>query len=297
MRGKSDLFVGVTSWNSKLFLPHCLRALKYTVDGMDARVVVLDNASADGSAQIAGSLDAEVIVRRCTQGDALNRLFRESRSRFTLLIHADVILLGKDWYGLCASKIAKDRILVSPEDIGCGPYTRPFGAGMPESSFLFFDTVAMSKAKAILWRKTRFFPLPRRVLDFYGHHVTHNLPERLRRRGLSWFRMDVHVSDRVPHPIYDPPFEAPVWSEELGHLRYGLGNFYSIDGAITHYHNWYDRIDANVPADSTLTTHSTGRGFPTAYVKAYTNAFLEDYSAGRLVVPAALRSDRRPVAL
>ena len=29
---------------------------------------------------------------------------------------------------------------------------------------------------------------------------------------------------------------------EFSYLRYGLGKFYGIEGKITHYHNWYDRV-------------------------------------------------------
>ncbi len=40
-----DLFIGITSWNSALFLPHCLEAIRATTAGVATKVVVLDNCS------------------------------------------------------------------------------------------------------------------------------------------------------------------------------------------------------------------------------------------------------------
>lgn len=54
--------------------------------------------------------------------------------------------------------------------------------------------------------------------------------------------MDVHTSTREPEPVYVPNFKPKYWGETLSYLRYGLGNFYSLNGHITHYHNWFDRV-------------------------------------------------------
>ena len=75
--------------------------------------------------------------------------------------------------------------------------------------------------------------MPRRRIDFYGPHVTHNIPSELAKRGLSWFKMDVHWSEPVLRTHIQARHSAKIWSSELAYLRYGLGNFYSIDGIIT----------------------------------------------------------------
>jgi glycosyltransferase involved in cell wall biosynthesis len=284
-----DLFVGITTSNSSRFIGCCLDALRERTRGVRLRAVVLDNYSADDTVAIAERKGAAVVLKACNQPDAMNALLRKSRSPFTLLMHADTVILGDDWFELCAAK-AEHHALVSPEDIGCGPFSRPFGAGMPESSFLFFNTRMIRKA--LDWRVVRRFrlPIPRRALDLYADHVTHRLPARLQRSGLRWFPMSVHVSDRVESPIYQPLVpDIPlnwVWNESLAYYRYGLGNFYSIDGKITHYHNWYERIRADVPDDSLdTTTGNSARGFPLAYVKAYTNSFLDDLQHHRVRLP------------
>lgn len=288
-----DLFVGITSWNSALFLPHCLDALRRTTDGLRSRICVLDNASSDRSAELAQQAGAEVVVRRCTQPEALQQLVRRSRARFTLLLHADVILLAADWFARCTAHLRDGTVLVSPEDIGCGPLTRPFGRGMPESSFLLFDTAGMRRARRVVWRRRYRLPLPRREFDFSGSHVTHNIPARLADRGLRWQPMNVYVSNHEPEPLFVPDPDVTLWTEELGHLRYGLGNFYGIDGAITHYHNWYDRVITARAAES----GRSRREFPAAFINAYSHRFLADYAAGRVDLPRDLDSRREPLAL
>jgi glycosyltransferase involved in cell wall biosynthesis len=284
-----NLFVGITSWNSEEFLPRCIRAIQASTEAQTTEIIVLDNGSEDASATLARDLGATVLVERCSQADALNSLASLSRARYTLLMHADVIMLSPSWFALCRSKITGRSALVSPEDIGCGPFTRPFGAEKPESSFLFFATNVLKDLHSIHWHSRGLVKMPKRRIDFYGPHVTHNIPRELAKRGLSWFKMDVHWSEQVAEPIYRPDTRPKIWSSELAYLRYGLGNFYSIDGVITHYHNWYDRV-RHSPTERE-------NEFPMRYINAYTDAFLADYDRGQLAIPPAIKSDRKPVAL
>ena len=60
-------------------------------------ICVLDNDSSDASAAIARDHGTELLVRRCTQPEALQELVRRSRGLLTLLLHADVILLASEW--------------------------------------------------------------------------------------------------------------------------------------------------------------------------------------------------------
>lgn len=290
-----DLFVGVTSWNSELFLPLCLQALQKTTRGIDAQLCVLDNVSQDDSAAIARRQGVDVVVRSCTQPEALNMLIRRSNATYTLLIHADVIMLNDGWFSLCKSKLRGDIVLVSPEDIGCGPLTRPFGAGKPESSFMLFETKALKRSRRIVWRRKKRIPIPRREFDFSGGHVTHHIPQLLQARGLSWFPMGVHPSNREETIFYAPAERPKIWADELGHLRYGLGNFYSIDGVITHYHNWYDRV-ITAKANG-VATKPGSKEFPADFINQYSSRFLTDYKEGRVDLPRELNSNRKPQAL
>lgn len=280
-----ELFIGVTTWNSELFIGNCLDSIYRTTPGLDTRVAVFDNSSEDETQNIVRKYGAELVVGCMSQARAMNTLMERSAGKYTLLIHADVIFLSEDWFDLCRSKLSDRTVLVSPEDIGCGPYTRLFGKGMPESSFLFFETAGAKKCKIKRWYRRFRIPYYRREFDFYGEHVTHNIPDRLKSKDVSWYPMAVHVSMKREKPIYLPGFSVVHWRDSLGYLQYGLGNFYSIDGKITHYHNWYDRMDKDFNMDSQETVQANGEGVPKAYVKAYTEAFLYDYKRGVLGLP------------
>ena len=291
----SELFIGITSWNSQMFLPTCLQAIRATTAHLQVRVCVVDNVSSDASARIAEEHGAEVISRSCTQPEALNLLLRRSREPHTLLMHADVVLLHPHWYELCQARLSPEVALVSPEDIGCGPLTRPFGVGKPESSFLFFRTEALRRCRRLVWHRHSRIPLPRREFNFSGGHVTHHMPALLEREGLRWFPMKVHVSNREEIPLYVPSEPPPIWSEELGHLHYGLGNFYGIGDDVTHYHNWYDRVVSRTPQPEG--SGKLRREFPGEFIRQYSERFLADYQAGRVDLPRDLHAVRVPQAL
>jgi len=292
-----DLFVGITTWNSEIFIEHCVRSVINTTLSQRAKIVVIDNNSTDKTADIAAKAGAQVYVKKCSQPDALNWLVSKSNAKYTLLIHSDVVMLNQNWLKECVNELNDEIILISPEDIGCGPYSRPFGKGMPESSFMFFDTEKLNKTRFINWKKRYGMRLPRFDIDFLGPHITHNLPWRLKRKGFEWRAMSVLISPKSGLPIYRPGFIPDVWADELSFLYYGLGNFYSLNGQITHYHNWYDRVDTNVSSSSTQTTGKDGKGFPAAYIKAYTENFLDDYVGNNLKFPSAIPPQREPVSL
>lgn len=288
-----DLFIGVTTWNSELFLDQCLEAIQETTRHVKTRIAIVDNLSTDRTQEIAKARGVDVHVEHCSQAIALNRLLDASSAPYTLLMHSDVILLP-DWFDTCTQRLSGDCALVSPEDIGCGPLTRPYGAGMPESCFIYYDTAKARQMRRIFWRRRRGLPWPVRMLDLEGYHVTHDLPETLRKNGFTWKPMRPHASPQHDGAPYAPPFTPEYWSEELGTLRYAMGNFYSLDGVISHYHNWFDRVPKNVPLDSTETTVGQGQGLPLAFLSLGTQRFLDDLAAGELRMPSPDEPERIP---
>jgi glycosyltransferase involved in cell wall biosynthesis len=291
---KDDLFVGITSWDSELFLEHCLSSIHKTTQGLRIRVGVVDNFSSDRSVEIARDMGAEVRLEHCSQAIALNHLLAMSRARHTLLIHSDVILLSSRWYTTCSRHLTGAVALVAPEDIGCGPLTRPYGAGMPESCFLLFDTAKAKRARTVTWLKRRGLPWPSLRLDLDHYYVTHDLPRRLRQNGYSWCAMKVHASPKEREPIYTPPFTPQYWSDDLSYLRYAMGNFYSLDGQIIHYHNWFDRVPKDVDMNSLETTEGNGKGLPLAFLSLGTRRLIEDLEADRLIMPSPEDSQQEP---
>lgn len=287
-----DLFIGITSFNSEWFLDACLDSLAKTLEKGSYRTMVLDNSSTDNSVRISKKWGAEVVIKNCTQANALNYLYRRSGSPYTLLIHADVVMLGKTWFEKCCAKVDAGSVLVSPEDIGLGPYTRGY-PGMPESSFMFFDT---ARAKKICnWYRTQRFKVlwPWKGINFYGPHITHGLPADIHSAGLNWTPMRVLVSPRSQTPIYECDFEAANWRKEYGNYQYGFGNFYSLDGEITHYHNWYNRAEQVAPDSKEV--HKSDL-LPLAYLRIYGDRFLKDYFSGQLRLPEQQESNGTALA-
>ena len=289
-----DLFVGVTTWNSGVFLESCLRSIRRTTKDLKVRIGVVDNCSTDSSVEIARDFGAEVRVEHCSQAIALNRLLSMSDARHSLLIHSDVVLLSSSWYEVCAQRLTDKVALVSPEDIGCGPLTRPYGAGKPESCFMLFDTLKARRARTWKWIRRRGLPWPMLHLDLEDYYVTHDLPRTLGARGFTWCPMKVHASPHDSSCEYRPRFTPEYWSEELATLRYGMGNFYSLDGQLTHYHNWFDRVPRDVPVDSLETTEGDGKGLPLAFLSLGTRRFLDDLNLEQLLLPDVNEPQREP---
>lgn len=283
-----DLFIGITTWNSELFLDACLRGVRQTTGGVRVQLAIVDNVSTDDTVNIAKRYGVPVHIERCSQAIALNRLLAMSRAPRTLLIHSDVVLLSSDWFRVCNEVLDKRVALVSPEDIGCGPLTRPYGRGKPESCFMLFDTAAARRARTWTLIRRAGVPWPTKHLDLDDYYVTHDLPKTLERIGCTWRAMKVHPSPSVNQAYYDPEFTPEYWSSALGRLRYAMGNFYSLSGVVTHYHNWFDRVPKDVPMDSKATTEPNGRGLPLAFLSMGTRNFLNDYGAGNLVLPDPL---------
>ncbi|MEA2345841.1 MAG: hypothetical protein QOF63_4010 [Thermoanaerobaculia bacterium] len=59
----ADVRVGIVSWNTADLLDRCLAALPAALAGLDAEIVVLDNDSADGSADVAARHDGIDVIR------------------------------------------------------------------------------------------------------------------------------------------------------------------------------------------------------------------------------------------
>jgi len=107
--------------------------------------------------------------------------------------------------------------------------------------------------------------------------------------------MNVLTSNVVSEPLFRPSKPPTVWSDELMYLRYGLGIFYGIDGIITHYHNWYDRISTR--SHTSIAAVESKKDFPVEFIHDYTIRFLSDYQQNSLDLPIDMNIRRYPKAL
>src|SRR5205085_11753316 len=63
-----DLSVVIVTWNSARFISRCLDALPAACEGLECEVVIYDNASTDGTLELAGG--ATVIASKSNDGFA-----------------------------------------------------------------------------------------------------------------------------------------------------------------------------------------------------------------------------------
>jgi glycosyltransferase involved in cell wall biosynthesis len=279
-----DLFVGMTTWNDEQVLSASLAALKQTLEGVTHEIQVFDNSSIDSTAEIVKQFGCKIKTGMCLQPEALNYLLDISRARYTLLIHSDVIMLASNWFSILSGLLNEECVLASPEDIGLGNYLRDYGRGMPESSFLFFDTNWAQRTRS--WN---FINGLRRLknrrggfwqFDFYGPHVTHHIPQVIRRSRKRWAILGVLPSQRQDDQVYSYKNNDSQWNEDAAHRIYGYGNFYYWGETITHYHNWFSRW-------KTRWSHKelNPYGTPVKFLSDYSERFIQDFRTQKIRLP------------
>ncbi len=90
-----DLAVSIVSWNTRDVLDACLKSVFETTAGIDFEVIVVDNASSDGSAQMVEDKYPQVKVIRNAENvgfsRANNRALELSSSRYFMLLNPDTV--------------------------------------------------------------------------------------------------------------------------------------------------------------------------------------------------------------
>jgi hypothetical protein len=87
----TDVRVGIVSWNTAALLDRCLGALPAALDGVDAEVVVVDNASTDASAEVAARHDVALVRNETNTGyaRAMNRALSDTPAPVLLALNPD----------------------------------------------------------------------------------------------------------------------------------------------------------------------------------------------------------------
>jgi GT2 family glycosyltransferase len=87
----------IVSWNAKHYLMDCLRSLYESTPGMNLEIIVVDNASTDGSPEAVEKVYPEVILikNETNRGFAAanNIGIKQSKGRYVCLINSDIKVL------------------------------------------------------------------------------------------------------------------------------------------------------------------------------------------------------------
>ena len=88
-----DVRIGIVSWNTADHLARCLDALPAALDGMTAEVVVVDNASTDGSADVAEAHPVRVVRNETNVGyaRAANQALAGSDAPVLIALNPDTV--------------------------------------------------------------------------------------------------------------------------------------------------------------------------------------------------------------
>ena len=96
MQELPDLSVIIVSYNVRAFLLHCLESVHRATKGLSTEIYVVDNASADGSAQAVRTYfpDVELIQNESNMGFAAanNLAVQKVTGRYVLFLNPDTVV-------------------------------------------------------------------------------------------------------------------------------------------------------------------------------------------------------------
>jgi GT2 family glycosyltransferase len=136
-----ELSVLVVSWNTRDFLRECLRSVLEAIEGMRAEIVVVDNASSDGSADMVRREFAHEPRLRLVANErnelfarGNNQAFALSRGELLLVLNPDVLLSRASLRGMVDYLRAHPRVGI----VSCNLVGRD---GVPQSLHRRFPTL------------------------------------------------------------------------------------------------------------------------------------------------------------
>jgi len=153
-----DLSVIIVSFNTRAVLRRCLEELEVEAEGMSMEVLLVDNGSRDGSAEMVATDFPEVrLIESGTNlgfGAANNRMFAQARGRYMVLLNSDAFLRPG------ALRRALERMDADPQTaLAGGQLTGEDGSWQPSARMfpsLLNDFLSMT-GLAYRYRESRFW--------------------------------------------------------------------------------------------------------------------------------------------
>jgi GT2 family glycosyltransferase len=168
-----DLTIGIVSFNTRSMLEHCLTSASAQVDGLAHEIVVVDNASDDGSADMVASEFPGVTLIRNSENRgfaaAVNQAIRASVGRYVLLLNSDAIMVDG------AAREMIDYLTLNPR-VGAVGGMLLNADGTFQASFADFPTLL---GEILLLSGLSRWLLPP-AFPSYGEHLSHE------RRDVDW---------------------------------------------------------------------------------------------------------------
>jgi hypothetical protein len=138
-----DVSILIVNWNTREYLRQALRSVRETVRGIEYEVIVVDNASSDGSAEMVRrdfpgfQLIANPRNLGFAQGN--NQAMALARGEHILIMNPDVVLDPDTVHGLLAfARDHPDAGVVSPKLLNPDRSLQPFYGRIPTLATVFF---------------------------------------------------------------------------------------------------------------------------------------------------------------
>jgi len=170
----NKLSIIIVSWNAKDYLIKCLKSLDPELEGIESEIIVVDNASSDGSADAVQDQYPEVKLIRNDQNlgfaKANNIGINQSKGEYVCLMNSDIVVL-KD----CIRRLLE--YMDSNQQIGVlGPKTLN-GDGTLQRSCFSLPSVWNSFCRVLaldsIFPWTRIFGS--RLMTYWGHDEIRNV--------------------------------------------------------------------------------------------------------------------------
>ena len=226
------LSVIIVNWNTRIFLINCLRSIKQNFpDKLNYEIIVVDNASVDGSNASVRELYPDVILiankHNVGFAKANNQAARIARGKYLLLLNSDTVVIDTQIEGLVNYLEAHPEVgivtgkTINPEGslqrsyrrfpdlwrMFCN-HTMRLVKGIKTKSWRYFclEHLDPDKTQFVDWVTGAYLMLPRRLLenrrlfdeDMHMYYEDTLLCRKLRTRGLEVvylpFALVIHYS-------------------------------------------------------------------------------------------------------
>lgn len=164
------LSVIIVNYNARYFLDLCLQSVKRAVKGIDAEVIVVDNASTDNSVMMVKAQHPWVKLilssENCGFAKANNMAIREAKGEFVLLQNPDTIV-AEDTYQQCLLYLNENNFVgaLGMRMIdGSGEFLRESKRGLPTPLTAIFRASGLSY----------IFPKSKLFARYYVGHLVNN---------------------------------------------------------------------------------------------------------------------------
>lgn len=98
MAGDIDLSIVIATWNAADLLERCLHSIYKNTHGASFEIIVVDNASTDGTLEMLAAFPEIKVIRNQTNrgvAPARNQGMKEAEGRYILLLDADTIIMER----------------------------------------------------------------------------------------------------------------------------------------------------------------------------------------------------------